>query len=100
AAKRITHHGLLAHSRLLELYREADIFVFPSLWDEPFGMPIVEAMACARPVVATRGGGIHELVSHGHTGLLVPKGDVAALATALLRLLDDADARARLGAAA
>jgi len=76
----------------------ADLFVLPSITE---GMPnaILEAMAWARPVVATRVGGVPELVEEGTTGLLVPPGDAAALATALSELLEDPVRRARLGQA-
>jgi len=57
-------------------------------------------MAAARPVVASRVGGLPELVEHEVTGLLVPPEDPAALAAALRRLLGDAATRARMGAAA
>jgi glycosyltransferase involved in cell wall biosynthesis len=76
----------------------SDIFVLQSRWE---GLPvsILEAMASGLPVVATRVGGIAELVADGRTGLLVPSGDVAALTSALARLLDDPDLRLRMGRA-
>lgn len=64
---------------------------------EPFGLVPLEAMACARPVVAVDEGGLRESVRHGETGLLVPR-DAQALADALARLLGDPDMRARFGA--
>jgi glycosyltransferase involved in cell wall biosynthesis len=65
---------------------------------EPFGLVPLEAMACARPVVAVDEGGLSESVQHERTGLLVPRGR-QAMADALRRLLDDAELRARFGAA-
>jgi len=100
AVDRVRFLGNLPYSHLIQLYRNADVFVFPSVWDEPFGMPIVEAMACGVPVVATRGGGIPELVSDPDTGLLVERGDAASLAAAILRLLEDPGLRKKMGAAA
>ncbi len=76
-----------------------DVFVLPSAW-EAFPLSLLEAMACAVPVVATDVGGVAEAVENGVTGRLVGAGDEAALATALAELLDDADLRARLGAGA
>jgi glycosyltransferase involved in cell wall biosynthesis len=65
---------------------------------EPFGLVPLEAMACARPVVAVDEGGLRESVRHEETGLLVPR-DPAAMAAAFVRLLDDPELRARFGAA-
>lgn len=65
---------------------------------EPFGLVPLEAMACARPVVAVDEGGLRESVRHEQTGLLVPR-DPAAMAAAFARLLADPELRARLGAA-
>jgi glycosyltransferase involved in cell wall biosynthesis len=85
--------------RIVELYAEADVAVVPSLY-EGFCLPAVEAMACGVPIVATTGGALPEVVGRdGETGLLVPPGDVDALAGQLLRALGDADLRARVGAA-
>jgi glycosyltransferase involved in cell wall biosynthesis len=65
------------------------------------GLPLVvaEAMACGKPVVATRVDGIPDIVSDGETGLLVPPDDPAALADALIAVTSDADLRDRMGAA-
>jgi MMP alpha-(1->4)-mannosyltransferase len=85
--------------RIVELYAEAEVAAVPSLY-EGFSLPAVEAMACGVPLVATTGGALPEVVgTDGETGLLVPPGDVGALADALLRALSDADLRARVGAA-
>ncbi len=85
--------------RIVDLYAEADVAVVPSLY-EGFSLPAVEAMACGVPIVATTGGALPEVVGRdGETGLLVPPGDVDALAGQLLRALGDADLRARVGAA-
>jgi len=75
-----------------------DVFVQPSLW-EGFGLTLLEAMAAARPVIASRVGGVPEIVRDGRDGLLVPPGDTEALAGAILRVLGDPDLAARLGRA-
>jgi glycosyltransferase involved in cell wall biosynthesis len=77
----------------------ADVFVQPSLTE---GMPnaVLEAMAAGRPVIATRVGGVPELITDGETGRLVPPADPAALAAAIASLLADEAERLRLGGAA
>jgi glycosyltransferase involved in cell wall biosynthesis len=67
---------------------------------EPFGLPVVEAMASGLPVVASRAGGIADTVVDGVTGRLVERGDVAALANALREVLTNDEARERMSKAA
>jgi glycosyltransferase involved in cell wall biosynthesis len=81
-----------------DLLAACDVFVLPSR-REGLGVAALEAMALARPVVASRVGGLAEAVLHETTGLLVPPEDPAALADALERLLRDPALRERLGAA-
>jgi len=76
-------------------YRAADVYVHAARADT-FPMAVLEAMACGTPVIATAVGGIPEQVEDGHTGLLVPLGDDAALADAIDHLLNDAELRAEL----
>ena len=71
---------------------DADVFVFPSLV-EPQGLALLEAYAAGVPVVASRTGGIPEMLEDGVHGLLVPPGDAARLATAILTMIDDVDFR-------
>jgi glycosyltransferase involved in cell wall biosynthesis len=82
------------------LLRDADIVVIPSREPDPLNLVALEAMAAGCAIVATNHGGLPELIHDGKSGLLVPPGDVAALAFAIDRLLADALLRARLGAAA
>jgi glycosyltransferase involved in cell wall biosynthesis len=65
-----------------------DVLVFASV-DEPFGMVVIEALAAGTPVVASDSGGPAEILEDGKTGLLFPTGDAQALASRVLRLLDD-----------
>jgi glycogen synthase len=88
--------GVTDRSALSGRYGEADVLVFPTLWEEPFGLVPVEAMACGTPVVATGTGGSAEFLIDGFNCLLVPPGDPAALAAAVRRLSEDADLRERL----
>jgi glycosyltransferase involved in cell wall biosynthesis len=77
----------------------ADVSVMPSL-NEALSNVLLESMAAAAPVVATRVGGTPEAVSDGETGLLVPPGDAGAITAAVSRLLDDRELACRLGLAA
>jgi glycosyltransferase involved in cell wall biosynthesis len=78
--------GYLADSEVLSLYEEADVFVYPSLY-EGFGLPVLEAMACGCPVIASNVSSLPEVV--GEAGLLVDPYDVKALAQAMLTVLED-----------
>jgi glycosyltransferase involved in cell wall biosynthesis len=80
------------------LMQALDAFAMPSIW-EGFGLVLLEAMAAARPVVASHVATIPEVVVNGETGLLVPAGDEVALAEALARLADDPQLAHRLGQA-
>ena len=91
--------GFVPHDELQRLYARAAVVACPSR-REGFGVACLEAMAHARPVVATNAGGLRDLVVDGETGLVVPPRDAAALRAALERLLGDRELRRRLGTAA
>lgn len=93
---RVTFLGFIAHDRVPALLRGADVLVVPSRYEE-LGTALVEAMYCGVPVVATRTGGIPQVVVDGVTGLLVAPGDAAGLAEAIDRLLGDPWLRRRMG---
>lgn len=95
----IRYVGWLSQEELPRHLRAADMLVFPTLAEEALGRSAVEAMACARPVVASRIGGLAFTVRDEETGLLVEPGDVADLAAKIERLMDDAALRRRLGEA-
>jgi glycosyltransferase involved in cell wall biosynthesis len=90
--------GAVPRPEMLRWYGTADIFCLPSLY-EGFPLAILEAMAAGLPVVSTTVSGIPEAVEHGVTGLLVPPEDAAGLASALERLVEDADLRRTMGEA-
>jgi glycosyltransferase involved in cell wall biosynthesis len=98
-AERVRFLGPQPRRRVLELYRAADAAVLSSSW-ENLPHAVLEALAAGTPVVATRSGGVAEIVSDGHNGLLVEPDDPAALAAATRRLLADPELAARLRAAA
>jgi glycosyltransferase involved in cell wall biosynthesis len=93
-------HVLLAGFRpdVLSLHKAFDIFVMSSL-TEGLGTSLIDAMACGKPVVATRAGGIPEVVVDGETGFLVAPRDHDAMARAIVSLLKDEALRRRMGEA-
>lgn len=88
--------GSLPRSELVQFYQRAAIFVAPSSWDNSPNT-IYEAMSSGTPVIATRVGGIPELVDDGITGVLVPPRDQNALAEAITALLSEPERRERMG---
>jgi glycosyltransferase involved in cell wall biosynthesis len=95
----VTFESGISEDRLIELLREAQIAVVPSLY-EGFSLPAIEAMACGTTVVASDAGALPEVVgAHGHTALVTPAGDAGALAHEIGRLLDDPPLRDRIGRA-
>lgn len=96
---RIRFRGPVLHRDLPAVMARAAIFAFPTIWQEPFGMPPVEAMAAGLPVVAGRAGALPETVEHDRTGLLVERGSVEALAEAMDALLADPARRRAMGEA-
>jgi glycosyltransferase involved in cell wall biosynthesis len=74
--------------------------VMPSLWPEPFGSVVHEAMSRGKAVIGTVPGGHGDMIEQGRSGLLVPSGDVGALKLAMSRLIDDPSFRAQLEAGA
>jgi glycosyltransferase involved in cell wall biosynthesis len=97
AARRLIHLGKISDDRVMSMaYAAADLFVIPSL-QESFGQTVIEAMACATPVVGFASGGIADTVRPGVTGELAPTGDVPALRAAIVKLLNDPAGRAAMG---
>lgn len=97
---RVTLTGPVSHEQIPDYLRSFDLFVVPSLTNrESFGVAAVEASATGLPVIASRVGGLPEVVLDGKTGLLVPPGDIDALATAMSRLLTDPALRTQMGQA-
>jgi glycogen synthase len=96
---RVAFHGAVSDEEIHRFYRQANLFVAPSLF-ESFGLIYLEAMQYGVPVVGCDAGGVPEVVAHESHGLLVPPGDAAALASALDRLMQDDELRTRFGRAA
>jgi glycosyltransferase involved in cell wall biosynthesis len=97
--ERVRFVGSVPRDIVLRLFGAADASVLPSAW-ENFPHTVVEALALGCPVVATRVGGVPEIVNDGENGLLVPPRDAAALAGAIERLFADPALRAMLAGAA
>jgi len=96
---RVRFLGPQPRERVLELFAAGDASLLSSSW-ENFPHTVVEALAVGTPVIATATGGVAEVVRDGENGLLVPAGDAAALAAAIVRFVGDADLRAHLRKAA
>jgi glycosyltransferase involved in cell wall biosynthesis len=100
APGRVSFHGRLPREHVLDLIRSAAVVAMPSRCYENQPMAILEAFACAVPVVTTDLGGLPELVAGGCYGETVPAGNVKALAVALARMLADLDRAFAMGQAA
>jgi glycosyltransferase involved in cell wall biosynthesis len=96
-------NGVRYHGKVEDVanYMNAmDIVVAPSLWEEAFCYSALEAMTLGKPIVATKSGGLPELITHGETGLLFEKRDAAGLAEAVKVLAADTSGREQMGKAA
>ena len=96
---RVTWTGMVEDPFGEGVFAAADVICQFSRWEEVFGWMIAEGMAHGKPVVATRVGGIPELITDGVTGHLVERGDTQAMSDKLLTLLGDSALRARMGEA-
>ncbi|MBN2859033.1 MAG: glycosyltransferase family 4 protein [Sphaerochaetaceae bacterium] len=88
--------GLIAHDELPAMYRQMDIFIFPSIWEEPFGLTHLEAMASGLPVISTVNGGQGEFLIEGENALTFPPDDPVSLCEQLERLTGDEELYAGL----
>ena len=93
----VTWTGIVENPLAEGVYAAADVVCQPSRWEEVFGWVITEAMAFHKPVVATRVGGIPEVVDDRNTGFLVERGDVQALAENILHLIQNPSLRRQMG---
>lgn len=92
-------HTRVPHPQIMAAFTAAAAAVVPSRWQEPMGLVAVEAMAAGTPVLATRAGGLPEVVEHRRTGLLVPPNDPGALSAAMDELVENPALAATYGAA-
>jgi len=96
----VTFHGWIPQQELFAFYDSSDIMLVPSLWQEPFGLVVAEAMARGLPVIASDIGGPAEILTHEVDGILVAPGDERALAEVMKQLLLNPQKRRQLGQAA
>jgi glycosyltransferase involved in cell wall biosynthesis len=96
---RVRFHGRVDRDGAQRLLDACHVLALPSIWGEPFPTATLEGMARGLAVLASDAGGTPEQLDDGVEGVLVPAGDVAATATALVRLADDDPLRRRLGTA-
>lgn len=94
--ERIQLAGNVSHDQVMARLGNADVLIHAAD-SEPFGLAMIEAMACGLPVVATRSSGAQEIVDHGVTGFLSPCADVDALVSSTLKLAEDPALRRRMG---
>lgn len=99
---KILLHGKVDNDKLMQFYQECDVFVLPSIVDkwgdtEGLGVVLLEAMNFKKPIVASRVGGIVDIIKDGETGLLVPEKDPQALALAIKKIFKDRNLSLRLG---
>jgi glycosyltransferase involved in cell wall biosynthesis len=99
APPNVSFLGELPHEQMRAFYGNARATVIPSVWFETFGFVAVEAFQAGRPVIASRIGGLADIVEHEVNGLHVEAGHIASLANAMRRLWNDKNLCRRLGAA-
>lgn len=92
----VTFTGKYPHSKLSEMYRAHDIFIFPSIWQEPFGLTHLEAMAIGLPVVSTADGGHGEFLQDGYNAMIFQKENVEDLTEKIRVVIQDGCLRRRL----
>lgn len=100
ARKRVFMLGIVPPVEIDAYYAASDIFVLPSMFQETFGLVLLEAFSAGLPVIAFKSGGIPELVEDRENGIIVAQGDGEALYQSMRELLLDRELRARLGSAA
>jgi len=93
---KVIFEGFVPHDKIVKYYQNCDVFCFLTL-GEPFGIAILEAMACGKPVIASNRGGPAEIVKDAETGFLINPRDTEAVAERIIRLIKDEKLRKKMG---
>jgi glycosyltransferase involved in cell wall biosynthesis len=96
---KVSFLGFVNRGDLQKVYGDTSLFVLPSIWEEGLGMVLMEAALMGRPLVASDLGGIRDAIRHEENGLLVPPGNAAALAEAIVKVLKDRHLAGTMGLA-
>jgi len=86
SGKQFQYLGLVPHSKISSLYQNAKALLFPIQWEEPFGLVMIEAMACGTPVIAFGRGSVPEIVKDGRTGFIIEPGDIDGMVKAVKKI--------------
>jgi glycosyltransferase involved in cell wall biosynthesis len=89
----IEYLGEVTHGQKVELLQHARATLFPIEWEEPFGLVMIESMACGTPVIATRRGSVPEVIEHGRSGIIVDDYRIMAAALAEADKIDPLECR-------
>ena len=89
----VHYRGEVDHETKVELYRRARCTLFPIQWPEPFGLVMIESLACGTPVIALRHGSVPEVIEHGRTGFIVETVDEMVEAAKHIDEIDPAECR-------
>ena len=89
----IEYVGEVSHAEKVDLLQNARVTLFPIKWEEPFGLVMIESMACGTPVIATRWGAVPEVIEHGRTGIVVDEHTEMGAALPLADQLDPLECR-------
>lgn len=93
--KRIKYIGYRSDRE--NIYKSSDVIIMPSQWEEPFGLINIEAGAARKPIIATKVGGIPEIIQHGQNGFLIAKDDLTSLVAYTNALIGDKTLREKMG---